>query len=89
MYIASIRGVLSIAQPVLLQSVNKQISYQTDVLPILCVVLIPSTVHPTIYNLMSYIQEYNEQPVYELDLQYSEDSESDTTILQNLYRSYL
>ena len=45
MYIASIRGVLSIAQPVLLQSVNKQISYQTDVLPILCVILIPSTVH--------------------------------------------
>ena len=38
---------------------------------------------------MSYSQEYNKQPVYELDLQYSEDSESDTTILQNLYRSYL
>ena len=45
--------------------------------------------YPTIYNLMSYNQEYNEQPIYELDLQYSEDSESDTTILQNLYRSYL
>ena len=46
MYIASIRGVQSIAQPVLLhiQSVNKRISYQSDVLPILCVVLIPSTV---------------------------------------------
>ena len=38
---------------------------------------------------MSYNQEYNEQPIYELDLQYSEDSESDTTILQNLYRCYL
>ena len=40
-------------------------------------------------NLMSYNQEYNEQPIYELDFQYSEDSESDTIILQNLYRSYL
>ena len=38
---------------------------------------------------MSYNQEYNEQPVYELDFHYSEDSESDTTILRNLYRSYL
>ena len=45
--------------------------------------------YPTIYNLKSYYnQEYNEQPVYELDFQYSEDSESDT-ILQNLYCSYL
>ena len=44
---------------------------------------------PTVYNLMSYNQEYNEQPVYELDFHYSEDSESDTTILRNLYRSYL
>ena len=43
----------------------------------------------TIYNLMSYNQEYNEQSVYELDFQYSEDSESDTTIVQNLYRCYL
>ena len=33
---------------------------------------------------MSHDQEYNEQPIYELDLKYSEDSESDTTILQNL-----
>ena len=39
--------------------------------------------YPTIYNLMSHNQEYNGQPLYELDLQYSEDSESDTTILQN------
>ena len=45
--------------------------------------------YPTIYNLMSYNQEYNEQPIYELDFQYSEDSESDTTILQNIYCSYL
>ena len=45
--------------------------------------------YPTIYNLMSYNQEYNEQPIYELDLNYSEDSETDTTTLQNLYRSYL
>ena len=45
--------------------------------------------YPTIYNLMSYDQEYNEQPIYELDFKYSEDSESDTTIQQNLYRSYL
>ena len=44
MYIASIRGALSITQPVLLnQSING--SHQTDVLPILCVVLFPSTVH--------------------------------------------
>ena len=42
-----------------------------------------------IYNLLSYGQEFNKQPIYELDLQYSEDSESDTLILQNLYRSYL
>ena len=28
--------------------------------------------YPTIYNLMSYNQEYNEQPIYELDIQYSE-----------------
>ena len=28
--------------------------------------------YPTIYNLMSYNQEYNEQPIYELDLQYSD-----------------
>ena len=40
--------------------------------------------YPTIYSPMSYNQEYNEQPLYELDFQYSEDSESDTTILQNL-----
>ena len=45
--------------------------------------------YPTIYNLISYNQEYNEQPLYELDFQYSENSESDATILQNLYRSYL
>ena len=45
--------------------------------------------YPTVYNMMSYNQEYNEQPIYELDFQYSDDSESDTTILQNLYRSYL
>ena len=45
--------------------------------------------YPTIYNLMFCNQEYNEQPVYELDFQYSEDSESDTTIMQNLYHSYL
>ena len=45
--------------------------------------------YPTIYNLMSYNQEYNEQPIYELDIQYTEDSDSDTTILQDLYRCYL
>ena len=38
---------------------------------------------------MSYNQEYNEQAIYELDFQYSQDSESDATILHNLYRSYL
>ena len=45
--------------------------------------------YTTVYNLMSYNKEYNEQPLYELDIQYSEDSESDTTILQNLYRTYV
>ena len=45
--------------------------------------------YPTVYNLLSYQQKYNEQPIYELDWQYSEDSESDNTIIQNLYRSYL
>ena len=40
--------------------------------------------YPKIYNLMSYNQEYNEQPIYELHFQYSQDSESDTEILQNL-----
>ena len=38
---------------------------------------------------MDYNQEYNELPVYELNFQYAEDSESDTIILQNLYRSYV
>ena len=47
------------------------------------------TTYPTIYDVMSYNQEYNEQPIYELDLQYSDNSESDNTILQNLYRTYL
>ena len=45
--------------------------------------------YTTIYNLLSYNQEYIEQPIYELDVQYSEDSESDYTILCNLYQSYL
>ena len=35
--------------------------------------------HSTIYNLMSNNQEYNEQTIYELDLQYSDKSESDNT----------
>ena len=45
--------------------------------------------YPTVYNLMSYQQEYDEQPIYEIDRQYSEDSESDNTIIQNLFRTYL
>ena len=45
--------------------------------------------YSTIYNLTSHKQEYNEQAIYELDFQYSEDSEEDKTLLQNLYRSYL
>ena len=47
------------------------------------------SMYPMVYNLMSYQQEYNEQPIYELDFQYSKDSESDNTIIQNLYRRYL
>ena len=38
-----------------------------------------SSTYPTIYNLMSYQQEYNEQAIYEIDCLYSEDSESDNT----------
>ena len=45
--------------------------------------------YPTVYNLMSYIQDNNEQPIYVLDVQYSEDSETDNMILQNLWPSYL
>ena len=42
LYIASIRGAWSIAQPVLSlqQSVNKYFSHKSDVLPLLCIVLI-------------------------------------------------
>ena len=47
------------------------------------------SIYPTICNLMIYNQKYNEQPIFKLDLQYSDDSESDNTILQNLYHSYL
>ena len=31
---------------------------------------------------MSHDQEYKEQPIYKQDIQYSEDSESDTTIVK-------
>ena len=42
-----------------------------------------------VYNLMSYNQDYNEQPIYEIECLYSEDSKSDNSITQNLYRSCL
>lgn len=45
--------------------------------------------YPTIYNLMSYNQDYNDQLLYELELQYSDNSDSDTATFENLYRSYL
>ena len=37
------------------ESVNKRISYQSDVLPILCVVLISSTVHPSTREIIEAI----------------------------------
>ena len=43
----------------------------------------------TIYNLMSYHQEYNEQANFEIYCLYWEDSESDNRVIQNVYRSYL
>ena len=43
----------------------------------------------TVYNLLSYRQEYYVQPIHKLDWQYSKHSKSDNTIIQNLYRSYL
>ena len=46
------------------------------------------SIYPIIYNPMSYNQEYNEQPIHEIDFQYSEDSDSDTKVIQNIYRSY-
>ena len=36
--------------------------------------------YPTIYNLMRFIQEGNEQPINELDFQCSNDRKSDSTI---------
>ena len=51
--------------------------------------LINFSTHPTVYNLMSYNQEYNEQPIYEIDCLNSDDSDSDNSITRNLYRSYL
>ena len=41
------------------------------------------------YNMMSYNQDYNEQPIYELDCNYSEDSDFDKNVALNVYRSYL
>ena len=35
------------------------------------------------------VQLVSDTEKYELDFQYSEDRKSDTTVLQNLYRSYL
>ena len=48
-----------------------------------------SSIAPTIYNYMSYQSEHNEQPIYGIDCLNSEDIESDSTILQIPYRSYL
>ena len=36
--------------------------------------------YPTIYNLICCNQDYNEQPVYEIDCNYSGDSDSDYDI---------
>ena len=39
--------------------------------------------------MMSYNQNYNTQPIYELDFNYSDNSDSDNNLSQLAYRSYL
>ena len=51
--------------------------------------LINFSTYPTVYNMMSYNQDYNTQPIYELDYNYSDTSDSDNNITQIAYRSYL
>ena len=49
--------------------------------------LLNFSTYPVIYNLLSYDQDYNEQPIYEIDTPYSNsDSEPDAA---DIYRSYL
>ena len=50
--------------------------------------LLKFSTYPTIYNLMSYNEDYNEQPIYEIDCAYPADSVSDNA-LHHMYRSYL
>ena len=45
--------------------------------------------YQTVYNMMSYNQDYNIQPIYELDYNYSDNSDSDNNLTQIAYRSYL
>ena len=51
--------------------------------------LINFSTYQTVYNMMSYNQDYNTQPIYELDYNYSDNSDSDNNLSQLAYRSYL
>ena len=50
--------------------------------------LMEFSMYPIVYNL-SYQQDYNDQPIYEINCLFLEDSESDNNTTHNLYRSYL
>ena len=39
--------------------------------------------------MMSYNQDYNTEPIYELDYNYSDNSDSDNNLSQLAYRRYL
>ena len=51
--------------------------------------LLKFSTNPIIYNLMSFQQEYNEQPIYEIDWLCCIDSDSDVKKQHNMYRRYL
>ena len=49
--------------------------------------LISFSRYPNVQNMLSHGQEYNEQPLYEIDHLFSDDSDSSNSELQ--YRTYL
>ena len=51
--------------------------------------LINFSTYQTVYNMMSYNQDYNTQPIYELDYNYSDNTDSDNNLSQLAYRSFL
>ena len=51
--------------------------------------LINFSTYRTVYKMMSYNQDYNTQPIYELDYIYSDNSDLDNNLSQLVYRSYL